>query len=57
MLAYFDDESLSVIQIRNQIVYSDLDFAISVLKRSGSRYELIQGSDSTAIKNLLKCVY
>ena len=52
MLAYFDDESLSVIQIRNQIVYSDLDFAISVLKRYDSRYWLFRGNDSTAINKL-----
>ena len=57
MLAYFDDESLSVIQIRNQIVYSHLEFAISMFKRYESKYKLFRGSDSTAIKKLLKYVY
>jgi hypothetical protein len=57
MLAYFDDKSLSVIQIRNQIVYSHLDFAISMFKRYKSNYMLFRESDSTAIKKLLKYVY
>jgi hypothetical protein len=57
MLAYFDDESLSVIQIRNQIVYYHLDFAISMLKRYSSAYSFFRGSDSTAIKKLRKYVY
>jgi hypothetical protein len=57
MLSYFGDESLSVIQIRNQIVYSHLDFAISMLKRYESNYMIFQESDSTAIKKLRKYVY
>ena len=57
MLSYFDDESLSVIDIRNQIVLSHFDFAISMFKRYDSFDDSITSDDSTVIKKLRKCVY
>jgi hypothetical protein len=55
MLSYFDDDSLSVIDIHNQIVSSHLDLAISMFKR----YQSIQflQSEMTAIQTLAKDVY
>jgi hypothetical protein len=57
MLSYFDDDSLSVIDIRNHIVLSHFDFAISILKRYDSISNQFIEDDSTAIKQLRKCVY
>ena len=57
MLSYFDDQSLTVIQIRNLIVLSHFDFAISLLKRYHSYKFLFNPNESTAIKQLLKHVY
>jgi hypothetical protein len=57
MLSYFDDDSLSVVDIRNHIVLSHFDFAISIFKRYAADIKHIIDNDSTAIKKLLKCVY
>ncbi len=57
MIKYFDDESLSVLQIRNKIVLNNLDFALSILKRYSSFYIQFEISDSTDIKELERYVY
>ena len=57
MLSYFEDDSLSVIDIRNHIVLSLFDFALSILKRYSSFSVQFKIDDSTAIKQLRKCVY
>ena len=56
MLSYFDDESLSVIDICNIIIYSHFDFALSILKSRSGRLK-IEYIGLTAIKRLRKYVY
>jgi hypothetical protein len=56
MLSYFDDESLSVIDICNQIIFDHFDFAFSILK-SRSGILKIEYFGLTAIKLLQKYVY
>lgn len=57
MLSYFDDESLSIIDIRNKIILSHFDFAISILRRYRSMNESLDNGDSSAINLLKKYVY
>ena len=57
MLSYFDDESLSVIDIRNQIILSHFDFAISKLRRYNSVNSIFDSKDSSALNLLKKYVH
>lgn len=57
MLSYFDEESLSIIDIRNKILLNHFDLAISILRRYRSMNESLDNGDSTAINLLKKYVY
>jgi hypothetical protein len=55
MLSYFDDDSLSVIDIHNQIISSHFDLAISMFKKYMNIVFL--ESEMTAIQTLVKNFY
>ncbi len=49
MLSYFDEETLSVIDICNTIAYSDIDFIIANVKKSGRNHPIRKIFEISAI--------
>ena len=49
MLTYFDDKKLSVIDICNKIAYSDIDFIIANVKKSGRNHPIRKYFEISAI--------
>jgi hypothetical protein len=57
MMAYFDDKTMSVIDIYNKIVINDTDFAITNLKFSKPYHPSRIIFDISAINKLKRAIY